>query len=176
MASDSDSVTSQSLSVHGDSIPDTDIVHTWIDGVPLLSPTSAQYRDFPSFLDTAEALDINRTGVIKVNRPANWYEPVHNPLPPFLSNKCYQYQVQRPENGVFEVATTFCQAFVLPTLSSSVDDVSAPDLITRMEKLWETYKTLNRCRYLPNIDIQTPVQRAEAGLPPTCMVWPNHGD
>lgn len=74
------------------------------------------------------------------------------------------------------VATTFRQGLILPMLSSLIDDISVADLITRMEKLWETSKPLNHCRYLPDIHIQTPAQRAEAGLPPTCMVWPNQGD
>ena len=34
-----------------------------------------------------------------------------------------------------------------------------------MEKFWETSKTLNNCRYLPDIDIQTPDQCFKAGLP-----------
>ena len=39
-----------------------------------------------------------------------------------------------------------------------------------------TSKTLNKCRYLPDIDIETPAQSSQAGLPPTCMIWPNTGD
>lgn len=79
----------------------TDVVHTWVDQVPVLSPTPAQHQGFSSFMHTAEALDHHRTGVIKVNLPEEWYEEIHNPLPSFRSKKCLQYQVQRGENGIF---------------------------------------------------------------------------
>ena len=111
-----------------------------------------------------------------MNRPADWYEEMHNPLPSFFSRECLRYEAQQRENGVFEIGPILCKDIIYPTLYFSSDNISAPDLITRMEKLWETSKTLDDCRYLPDIDIQTPEQRCKAGLPPTCMVWLNAGD
>ena len=94
-----------------------------------------------------------------------------------ISRKCLRYQVQQLKNGVFEEATIFCKDVIHPVLvSSCVAISSASDLLTKMEKLWETSESLNNCRYLPDIDITTPKQRLKAGLLPTCMVWPNAGD
>lgn len=140
----------------------------------VLSPTSAQYQDFSS-LHTAETLDRHHAGVIKVNRPEEWYEEIRNPLLHFLrKNACgIRFNIGKM---VFRMAALFCKDTILPSVYLHSDGVPAPDLVTRMETLWRTSNTLNDCRYLPDIDIKTPVQHLEAGLPPTCIVWPNVGD
>ena len=45
-----------------------------------------------------------------------------------------------------------------------------------MEDQWKTSPCLNDCRYLLDIDVETPKQRSKAGLPSKSLVWPNTGD
>ena len=54
-----------------DSISNTEMMHTYQGKVPLLSPTSDQYQDFPVFLRAAQALDHHHTGVVVVNQPSD---------------------------------------------------------------------------------------------------------
>lgn len=114
--------------------------------------------------------------MVIVNEPKEWHQERHRPLRSFPSEECFQYQVQQREGAVVQIATEFCSATIQPVLESSSADVPAPDLVARMEALWRDSDTLDDCRYLPDIELETAQERRRANFSSSCMVWPNHGD
>ena len=153
-----------------------DLIHTWVGRVPLLSPTTDQYKDFPLFLQQAQALDRHNTGVDLVNCLLDQKPEIRTPLPRFASRKCLRYEIEPREKGVFEITPIFCNDVLKPVINSSTDSSSAAALIYQIEKPWENSKLLGSCRYLPDIDIKTSKQRQKAGFSSVCTVWPNVGD
>ncbi|MCJ1270055.1 hypothetical protein MMC22_009949 [Lobaria immixta] len=96
-------------------------VHFWQNKVLVLSPTAAQYRDFPTFLESAEALDKHGVGAILVNAHPSMEEEMPLTLKSFPSTECLQYEVRRRQGGIFEVQLPFCSDVLNPVRSSSVD-------------------------------------------------------
>lgn len=138
-----------------------------------MSPTTNQYKDFPLFLQQIQTLDCHDTGAILVNCPPDLQPKMRDLLPLFVSKKCLRYEVEPREKGVFAISQIFCHEVLKPIINSATDTLSAAALVHQMEKLWEESKSLNRCRYLPDIDIKTSKQRQKFGFPSSCVVWPN---
>ncbi|MCJ1468389.1 hypothetical protein MMC07_007017 [Pseudocyphellaria aurata] len=94
---------------------DSELSHTYIGQVAVLSPTLGQYQNFPTFLCQAHALGVHNSGAVLVNCPPNQHQELRSPLPTFKSQQCLRYQVQQREEGVFEIAGIFCEDTITPT-------------------------------------------------------------
>ncbi|MCJ1267887.1 hypothetical protein MMC22_007773 [Lobaria immixta] len=151
-------------------MPNPVLEHFWQGNVLVLLPTKAQYRDMPVFLQSAQALDRHGVGVVLVNAAPGTRERMPLPLKAHASTKCLSYEVRRQEGGVFQVQLPFCKDTMRPIPESSAEAISALDLLDQLEDMLASSKNLEHARYLPNIPVETPLERQKAGLPPRSRV------
>lgn len=154
----------------------SDIKYEWDGEVLLLRPSADQWDDFPALLSYARGLGAEKVGAFKVEVPESLRYDGPQAQPDNDARKCFKYRVQALKNDTFRVKLNATTAVFRPSPSSLPDSSSVEQAAERLEELLQSDQKLNGVYYRTDIPVSDSAERAAAGLPDTCIIWPRQGD
>ena len=154
----------------------SDIKYEWDGKVLLLRPSADQWNDFPALLSYARGLDVEKVGAFKVEVPESLRYDGPQTQPDNNARKCVKYRVQALKNDTFRVELIPTTAVFRSSPSYLPDSSSVEQAAERLEELLQSDQKLDGVYYRTDIPVFDSAERAAAGLPDTCIIWPRQGD